>query len=67
MVPLARDVTGKMVTDGLERGRWKPTPVWLPWKPKYRREVYALFGSRIQWEYTDQKIDDSAYFSNEED
>jgi len=67
-MPIAQDpTTGRPVTDGLERGRWKLTPAWLPWKPKYRREVYTLFGPRVRWEYTDTKIDDSANFSSNED
>jgi hypothetical protein len=42
------------MTDGRERGEWRQTPVWLFWKPRWRRPVYAygaLGGGLDEWEY----------------
>lgn len=41
----------------LTRGAWRSTPWWMFWRPMYRRPVYAFFGPRSRWEYTNQPAD----------
>lgn len=43
--------------DSRPRGEWRNTPLWLFWKPQYRRPIYAhwqIGGGVDDWEYAEK-------------